>query len=185
MVKLLGCCLETEVPLLVYEFIPNKNLYRHLHVQNNDFSLSWERRLWIAIEVTEALSYLHSKASIQIYHRDIKSTNILNILIDEEYIAKISYFGTLRAIAINQTHLTTQVKVTLGYFVSEYFRSGPYTEKSDKSDVHGFSMTLVELMSGQNLVFSTSPTKTKSLAMQLITLMEDRRLFDILDARIK
>jgi hypothetical protein len=46
-------------------------------------------------------------------------------------------------------------------------------------------MTLVELMSGQNLVFSTSPTKTKSLAMQLITLMEDRRLFDILDARIK
>ena len=148
MVKLLGCCLETEVPLIVYEFIPNKNLYRHLHVQNNDFSLSWERRLWIAIEVTEALSYLHSKASIQIYHRDIKSTNILNILIDEEYIAKISYFGTSRAIAINQTHLTTQVKVTLGYFVSEYFRSGPYTEKSDKSDVHGFSMTLVELMSG-------------------------------------
>ena len=77
----------------------------------------------------KALSYLHSKASIQIYYRDIKSTNILNILIDEEYIAKISYFRTLRAITINQTHLTTQVKVTLGYFVSEYFRSGHIQKK--------------------------------------------------------
>ena len=92
MVKLLGYCLETKAPLLVYEFIPNRNLYRHLYVQNNDLSLSWERRLWIAIEVMETLSYLHSKASIQIYHQDIKSTNIL---IDEEYIAKISYFRTL------------------------------------------------------------------------------------------
>jgi len=182
MVELLGCCLETKVPLLVYEFIPNRNLYRHFHVQNNDFSLSWDWRLWIAIEVTEALSYLHLKTFIQIYHRDIKSTNILNILIDEEYITKISYFRTLRAIAINQTHLTTQVKVTLGYFISEYFRSGPYTEKND---VCGFNMTLVELISGQNPIFSTSPTKTKSLAMQLITLIEDRRPFNILDARIK
>ena len=74
------------------------------------------------------------------------------------------------------------MKVTLDYFVSEYFRSGPYTEKSD---VYGFSMTLVELTSGQNSVFSTSPIRTKSLAIQLITLMEDRRSFDILDDKIK
>ena len=98
-VKLLGCCLETEVPLLVYEFIPNGNLYRHLHVPHGDFLLSWERRLRIATEVVGALSYLHSEASIPIYHQDIKS---MNILIDKEYRAKISDFRTSRAVAINQ-----------------------------------------------------------------------------------
>jgi serine/threonine protein kinase len=117
-VKLLGCCLETEVPLIVYEFIPNENLYRHLHVPHDDFLLSWERQLRIATEVVGALSYLHSEASILIYHQDIKS---MNILIDEEYTAKISNFRTSRVVAINQTHLTTQVKGTFGYFDPEYF----------------------------------------------------------------
>jgi len=104
------------------------------------------------------------------------------MFIDEEYIAKISYFRTLKAITINQTHLTTQVKVTFGYFVSEYFWSGQYTEKKW---CLWLGMVLVKLMSGQNPVFSTSPIRTKSLAIQLITLMEDRRPFDILDVRIK
>jgi serine/threonine protein kinase len=106
----------------------------------------------------------------------------MNILIDEEYRAKISNFRTSRAVAINQTHLTTQVKGTFSYFDSEYFRSGQYTKKSD---VYSFGVVLVELMSGQKPVFSISPTGTRSLAMHFITLMEDRRLFDILDARIK
>ncbi|RVW36171.1 Wall-associated receptor kinase-like 2 [Vitis vinifera] len=106
-VKLLGCCLETEVPLLVYEFIPNGTLSEHIHGQNEEFPITWEMRLRIATEVVGALSYLHSTASIPIYHRDIKSTNIL---LDDKYRAKVADFGISKFVAIDQTHLTTQVQ---------------------------------------------------------------------------
>eukprot|EP00258_Populus_trichocarpa_P014421 XP_006368675.2 wall-associated receptor kinase-like 22 [Populus trichocarpa] len=178
-VKLLGCCLETEVPLLVYEFISNGNLYKYIHDRNEDFLLSWEMRLRIAIEVAGALSYLHSATSIPIYHRDIKSTNIL---LDEKYRAKVSDFGSSRSISIDQTHLTTLVQGTFGYLDPEYFQSSQFTEKSD---VCSFGVVLVELISGQKPIFSVSQTETRSLATHFIMLMEDNRLSDVLDARVK
>ncbi|PRQ52202.1 putative transferase, protein kinase RLK-Pelle-WAK family [Rosa chinensis] len=178
-VKLLGCCLETEVPLLVYEFIPNGSLSQYIHEQHEDFPLTWELRLRIATEIAGALSYLHGAASIPIFHRDIKSTNIL---LDEKYRAKIADFGTSRSVAIDQTHLTTLVYGTFGYLDPEYFQSSQFT---DKSDVYSFGVVLVELLSGQKPISVTrSQEEGRSLATHFIILMQDDRLFEVVDARV-
>ena len=178
MVKLLGCCLETKIPLLVYEFIPNGTLSQYLHVQNEEFPLTWDMRLRISTEVTGALFYLHSAASLPIYHRDIKSTNIL---LDDKYRAKIADFGTSRSIAIDQTHLTTVVKGTFGYLDPEYFQSSQFTEKSD---VYSFGVVLVELLTGEKAISSTRTLESKSLATYFIHAMEENNLLDIIDAQV-
>ncbi|KAA8542204.1 hypothetical protein F0562_023356 [Nyssa sinensis] len=176
-VKLHGCCLETQVPLLVYEFVPNGTLYQYIHDQNEEFPLSWNMRVRIAAEIAGALSYLHSAASIPIFHRDIKSTNIL---LDDKYRAKVSDFGTSRSIAIDQTHLTTRVQGTFGYLDPEYFQSSQFTEKSD---VYSFGVVLVELLTGQKPISSTG-SEERGLATYFIMTMKENHLFDILDARV-
>ncbi|KAL8499798.1 hypothetical protein ACS0TY_019686 [Phlomoides rotata] len=175
-VKLLGFCLETEVPLLVYEFVPNGTLFQHIHDQSDDiFPLSWKMRLRIATEIAEALSYLHHAASVPIYHRDIKSTNIL---LDEIYRAKVSDFGTSRSIAIDQTHLTTRVLGTFGYLDPEYFRSSQFTEKSD---VYSFGVVMVELLTGEKAITAVKDEVGRSLSMHFLHAMEENNLYKILD----
>ncbi|KAH9666312.1 Wall-associated receptor kinase-like 10 [Citrus sinensis] len=167
-----------EVPLLVYEFIPNGTLFQYIHDQNEDFPITWEIRLRIAIEVSGALSYLHSAASIPIYHRDIKSTNIL---LDDKYRAKVSDFGASRSMAVDQTHMTTQVHGTFGYLDPEYFRSSQFT---DKSDVYSFGVVLTELLTGEKPIRFTILEEDKSLAAYFLCAMKEERLFEILDARV-
>ena len=176
-VNILGCCLETEVPMLVYEFIPNGNLFELLH---EDKTLTtWEVRLRIAIDIAGALSYLHSAAASPIYHRDIKSTNIM---LDENYRAKVSDFGTSRSITIDHTHLTTLVSGTVGYLDPEYFQSSQFT---DKSDVYSFGVVLLELITGEKPVSFLRPQEYRTLATYFNLAMKENRLSDIIDSRIR
>lgn len=178
-VKLLGCCLETEVPVLVYEFVPNGDLCKRLRDESDDYTMTWEVRFHIAIEIAGALSYLHSAASFPIYHRDIKTTNIL---LDEKYQAKVSDFGTSRSITIDQTHLTTQVAGTFGYVDPEYFQSSKFT---DKSDVYSFGVVLVELLTGAKPSSRVWSEENKGFAAHFVEAVKENRVLDIVDDRIK
>ncbi|KAL5540649.1 hypothetical protein UlMin_042841 [Ulmus minor] len=177
-VKLLGCCLETEVPLLVYEFITNGTLSDHVHEKNIHSSLPWEMRLKIGTETAGAIAYLHSSTVMPIIHRDIKSTNIL---LDENYTAKVADFGASRLIPLDQTQLTTLVQGTLGYLDPEYFQTSQLTEKSD---VYSFGVVLAELLTGEKALSFDKQECNRNLAMQFISSMKEELLLQILDKNL-
>nr|XP_043620334.1 putative wall-associated receptor kinase-like 16 [Erigeron canadensis] len=175
-VKLLGCCLEYEVPLLVYEYLSNGTLSEHLFDGADVSKFSWKDRIRIAKEVAEALAYLHSYASSAIFHRDIKP---VNILLDENYRAVLSDFGLSRSIPLSRTHLTTQVEGTFGYLDPEYFESGQFTAKSD---VYAFGVVLTELLTKRKVVSSVD--SDDSLIPRFQYLMKQNRVFEILDKQV-
>ncbi|KAJ0802695.1 putative protein kinase RLK-Pelle-WAK family [Helianthus annuus] len=178
-VKLLGCCLEEEIPVLVYEFISNNTLFHHIHSRLGGMSwLSWENRLRVAVEAAGALAYLHSETIMPIIHRDVKSTNIL---LDDNYTIKISDFGASRLIPLDHEHVTTLVKGTLGYLDPEYFNTSQLTEKSD---VYSFGVILAELITGKKVISADRSNDEKNIATYFVNSVTENRLHGIIEPRI-
>ncbi|PRQ29763.1 putative protein kinase RLK-Pelle-WAK family [Rosa chinensis] len=179
-VRLLGCCLETSVPILVYEFITNGTLFKHLHGdkrgKRSSPPLFWDLRLKIATETAGALAYLHSSTSTPILHRDVKT---MNILLDENYTAKVADFGASQLIRpLDEKQMTTFVQGTLGYLDPEYFHSDEFTEKSD---VYSFGVVLVELLTSKKAFSFARPDAERNLSKLFVSSVEDGRLKEILD----
>ena len=177
-VKLLGCCLETEVPLLVYEYVSNGTLFEHIHKNDNAPTIPWETRLRIAAETAGVLSYLHSAAATPIIHRDVKSSNIL---LDDNFTAKVSDFGASKLVPMDVTQLSTMVQGTLGYLDPEYLHTSQLTEKSD---VYSFGVVLVELMTGKKVLSFDRPEEERSLVIYFLFSLKGGSLFEILENSI-
>ncbi|KAF0932686.1 hypothetical protein E2562_011983 [Oryza meyeriana var. granulata] len=178
-VKLLGCCLEVDVPMLVYEYVPNGTLYQLIHGGGSAAVISFATRLRIAHESAESLAYLHSFASPPILHGDVKSSNIL---LDETFMAKVSDFGASILAPTDEAQLVTMVQGTCGYLDPEYMQTCQLTEKSD---VYSFAVVLLELLTGKKPLCLDGPEEERSLSARFVAAMREKRVDEILDEQVK
>ena len=177
-VRLLGCCLEVDVPMLVYEYISNGTLFEFLHVNESRSPIPLDLRLKIATQSAEALAYIHSSTSRTIVHGDVKS---LNILLDEEYNAKVSDFGASALKSMDKNDFIMLIQGTLGYIDPESFVSH---HLSDKSDVYSFGVVLLELMTRKKALYIDASNEKRALSHTFIQMFHQNELWDILDSEI-
>lgn len=188
-VKLLGCCLEVEVPMLVYEYVPNGSLHAYIHGDGDGgggggeakLNLPPGARLRIAAESADALAYMHSSASPPILHRDVKSANIL---LDGDLAAKVSDFGASRLAPAGEEAVATLVQGTLGYLDPEYLLTSQLTSKSD---VYSFAVVVLELLTGRKAFVPVEDEEEEEeggLAFCFVTAAQAGRHREIMDQRV-
>ncbi|XP_057811019.1 cysteine-rich receptor-like protein kinase 2 isoform X2 [Salvia miltiorrhiza] len=157
LVRLLGCSCSGPESLLVYEFCPNKSLDGFIFDLDKGKELNWEKRLKIIVGTAEGLVYLHENTTTRIIHRDIKASNVL---LDSRMRAKIADFGLARSFQEDQSHISTAIAGTLGYMAPEYLAYGQLTEKAD---VYGFGVLVLEIVTGRRNNEGESSDYTESL----------------------
>ncbi|CAI9780173.1 unnamed protein product [Fraxinus pennsylvanica] len=184
LVKLIGYCAEDDERgiqrLLVYEFMPNGSVEDHLSARS-ETPLPWAMRLKIAQDAARGLVNLHEEMDFQIIFRDFKSSNIL---LDEQWNAKLSDFGLARlGPPEGLTHVSTAVVGTLGYAAPEYIQTGRLTSKSD---VWSYGVFLYELITGRRPLDRNRPRSEQKLLDWVKPHLSDAKKFQlILDPKLE
>ncbi|TMX05857.1 hypothetical protein EJD97_011735 [Solanum chilense] len=178
-ISLLGYCIHSETRLLVYELMQNGSLETQLHGPSRGSALTWHRRIKIALDVARGIEYLHEQRHPTVIHRDLKSSNIL---LDSNFNAKLSDFG-LAVLSGAQNKNNIKLSGTVGYVAPEYMLDG---KLSDKSDVYGFGVVLLELLLGRRPVEKEAATECQSIVTWAMPQLTDRsKLPNIVDPVIQ
>uniref|UniRef100_A0A161WRR6 non-specific serine/threonine protein kinase n=1 Tax=Daucus carota subsp. sativus TaxID=79200 RepID=A0A161WRR6_DAUCS len=144
LLRLRGFCMTPTERLLVYPYMANGSVASCLRERPpSEPPLNWPTRKRIALGSARGLSYLHDHCDPKIIHRDVKAANIL---LDEEFEAVVGDFGLAKLMDYKDTHVTTAVRGTIGHIAPEYLSTG---KSSEKTDVFGYGIMLLELITGQ------------------------------------
>ncbi|KAE8009564.1 hypothetical protein FH972_005995 [Carpinus fangiana] len=180
LVSLIGYCDESGEQMLVYEFMPNGSLRDHLSASKSKEPLTFAMRLRIALGSAKGILYLHTEANPPIFHRDIKSSNIL---LDSNYTAKVADFGLSRLAPIPDiegtvpAHISTVVTGTPGYLDPEYFLTHKLT---NKSDVYSLGVVFLELLTGMRPI-----THGKNIVREVNITYQSDKIFSVIDEGIR
>ncbi|KAJ1691019.1 hypothetical protein LUZ63_015174 [Rhynchospora breviuscula] len=174
LVRLIGFCSEKRHRLLVYEYMSKGSLDKWIFKSKRPFSLDWRTRYKIIMDLAKGLSYLHEECRVKIAHLDIKPGNIL---LDDDFNAKISDFGLAKLIDRDQSHVMTKVRGTRGYLAPEWLTS----QITEKADVYSFGVVVLEIVSGRKNIDQDQPEGSKNLINLLQDKIKEEKLMDIVD----
>ncbi|XXG40517.1 hypothetical protein AAC387_Pa01g1211 [Persea americana] len=180
LVELIGCCVQGDNRILVYEYVENSSLDRVLlGPTTNTINLDWSKRSAICIGTARGLAFLHEELDPHIVHRDIKASNIL---LDRNFIPKIGDFGLAKLFPDNVSHLSTRVAGTTGYLAPEYAMRGQLTKKAD---VYSFGVLILEIVSGRNNAKSSWSAMPKVLLEWAWELYQEGRFLELVDPQLQ